>query len=157
MNPPELLKIIQTRFPAIQEIPKATGQARGSELYVAVPSNTLVEMCQFLRDEPALAFNSLSFLTSIDYKTYFELVYYIVSTSQKHAIVLKVRIDDRANPGVPSIAAVWPAADWQEREEFDLMGIRFNGHYNMRRILLPEDWEGHPLRKDYAAKADRYD
>ena len=157
MNSQELLAAVQTKFPALQEIPKVTGQVRGDELYVAVPAASLVELCRFLRFDPPLSFDFLSFETSIDWKTHFEVVYYLVSTLHKHKIVLKVKVDDRANPEVPTVSTIWPAADWQEREMFDLMGIKFQGHYNLRRILLPDDWEGYPLRKDYVAKPDRYD
>jgi NADH-quinone oxidoreductase subunit C len=156
MTGEELLAAIQAKFPEIQAIPKVQGQARGEELYVSVPKEKLSELGRFLRFDPPLAFDFLSFVTSVDWKDRFEIVYYLVSTLHKHKLVLKVNAD-HANPEAPSITPIWPAADWQEREIFDLMGIRFNGHYNLRRILLPEDWEGHPLRKDYVAKPDRYD
>ena len=157
MNPADLLSAIQAKFPGLQPIPKPEGQTRGEELYMAVPAAQLVEFCRFLRYDPPLSFDSLSFVTSIDWKTHFEVVYYLLSTLHKHKLVIKVKVEDRANPEVPTISTVWPTADWQEREVFDMMGIRFAGHYNLRRILLPDDWEGYPLRKDYAAKPDRYD
>jgi NADH-quinone oxidoreductase subunit C len=153
----ELLSAVQAKFPGLQEIPKVQGQARGDELYLAVPPSQLVEVCRFLRFDPPLSFDFLSFVTSIDWKTHFEIVYYLVSTLYKHKLVIKVKVEDRNNPEVPTISTLWPAADWQEREIFDMMGVRFQGHYNMRRILLPEDWEGYPLRKDYVPKPDRYD
>lgn len=157
MTGPELLSAIQAKYPGVVEIPKVQGQARGDELYLSVPADKLVELCRFIRFDPPLSFDFLSFLTSVDWKTHFEVVYYLVSTLHKHKLVLKVRVDDRNAPQVPTISEIWPAADWQEREVFDLMGIKFQGHYNMRRILLPDDWEGYPLRKDYVAKPDRYD
>src|SRR5262249_11723813 len=104
-----------------------------------------------------LSFDYLSFLTAIDWKTHFELVYYLVSTRHKHKLVMKVKLDDRANAQAPSVMPVWITADWQEREIFDLFGIRFTGPPYLKRLLMPEDWEGHPLRKDYVAKPDRYD
>ncbi len=157
MNNAELLSAIQAKFPALKEIPKVEGQARGAELYLDVPDAQLPEVCQYLRYDPPLSFDFLTFMTSIDWKTHFETVYFLNSTLHKHTLVIKVRIADRVKPAVPSIAKIWPAADWQERECFDMMGIDFPGHYNMRRILLPDDWEGYPLRKDFVAKADRYD
>lgn len=157
MTGQEILSNIRATFPDLQEIPKVQGQARGDELYVAVPASRLVELCRYLRFDPPLSFDFLSFVTSIDWKTHFEVVYYITSTLHKHKLVLKVTLEDRSSPEVPTVTTVWPAADWQEREIYDLMGIRFPGDYNLRRILLPEDWEGYPLRKDYAAKPDRYD
>jgi NADH-quinone oxidoreductase subunit C len=153
----DLLSSIQAKFPGLQEVPKVQGQVRGDELYLAVPADQLVELCRYLRFDPPLSFDFLSFVTSTDWKTHFEIVYYLVSTLHKHKLVLKVKLEDRVKPEVPTISTLWPTADWQEREIFDLMGIRFAGHYNMRRILLPDDWEGYPLRKDYVAKPDRYD
>ena len=157
MTPQELETAIQARFPDVKSIPKAQGQTRGDELYLAVPPEKLVEFARHLRFDPPLSFDFLSFATSIDWKDRFEVVYYLVSTLHKHKLVIKVTVSNRQNPEVPSVTGIWPAADWEEREIFDLMGIRFNGHYNLRRILLPEDWEGHPLRKDYVPTADRYD
>jgi len=157
MTPGDLLAALQARFPGLQELPKAPGQVRGEELHLPVERAALPELAAHLRNDPALSFDSLSFLTSVDFKTYFEVVYRITSTRFRHTIVLKVKVDDYTNPELPTVTPVWPGADWPEREVFDLMGIRFSGHYNMRRILLPDDWEGHPLRKNYVAKPDRYD
>lgn len=157
MTSAELMSAIKEKFPALQEIPKPEGQTRGDELYVSVPAASLVELCRFIRFDPPLSFDFLSFVTSIDWKTHYEVVYYLTSTLHKHKLVLKVKLDDRADPEVPTISTVWPTADWQEREIYDLMGIKFQGHYNLRRILLPDDWVGFPLRKDYVAKPDRYD
>lgn len=157
MNAAELSTAIRGKFSDVQEIAKAAGQTRGDEAYLAVPAAKIAEVCKFLRFDPPLAFDFLSFQTSIDWKTHYEVVYYLVSTLHRHKLVLKVKLEDRNQPEVPSVISIWPTADWQEREIFDLMGIRFAGHYNMRRILLPDDWEGYPLRKDYVAKPDRYD
>jgi NADH-quinone oxidoreductase subunit C len=157
MTSDDILNTVQGKFKGVQAIPKTQGQYRGEELYLSVPPTDLVEVCRMLRFDPPLAFDFLSFVTSIDWKTHFEVVYFLVSTLHKHNVVLKVKIEDRQNPQIPTVTPIWPAADWQEREMFDLMGIRFSGHYNLRRVLLPEDWEGYPLRKDYTPKPDRYD
>jgi len=157
MTAAEILSTIQAKYPGLQEIPKVLGQARGDELYLSVSAAELHALCQFVRFDPGLSFDYLSFVTSVDWKTHFEVVYYLVSTLHKHKLVLKVKVEDRTNPEVPTISTVWPTADWQEREIYDMMGIKFKGHYNLRRILLPDDWEGFPLRKDYAPKPDRYD
>jgi NADH-quinone oxidoreductase subunit C len=157
MTVEEFLPALQARHLQVQPIAKPDGQVRGSEIYLSVPAAAIVDVCRFLLSEPEYAFNYLSFLTAIDWKTHFEVVYYLVSTSHGHKVVLKVRVDDRQTPEVPSVMSIWPAADWQEREVYDLFGIRFSGHSNLRRLLLPEGWEGHPLRKDYVQKPDRYD
>src|SRR5947209_5021488 len=141
MNATELLVAIQAKFPDLQMIPKPAGQFRGDELYLSVPADRLTEVCRYLRFDPPLSFDFLSFVTSIDWKDRFEVVYYLISTLHKHKLVLKVNVADRVMPEIPSVATLWPAADWQEREVFDLMGIKFAGHYNLRRILLPDDWE----------------
>jgi NADH-quinone oxidoreductase subunit C len=105
---------------------------------------------ELLRHDPDLAFDYLACLSAVDYVIEDKLaaVYDLYSTRQRHGFAVKVYAD-RANPHIPTVADLWPAADWHEREAFDLMGIVFDGHPDLRRILLPEDWAGHPLRKDY--------
>ncbi len=122
--------------------------------FVVVAADRIVEVGAFLRDDPATAFDSLMCLSGVDYKDKFAVAYHLHSTTLKHAIGVKVFLP-RENPAVPSVDAVWPAANFMEREAFDLFGIVFEGSMDLRRILLPEDWEGHPLRKDYKY-ADSY-
>ncbi|MFQ6033001.1 MAG: NADH-quinone oxidoreductase subunit C [Candidatus Zixiibacteriota bacterium] len=120
------------------------------ELTVVVKKEDIVRICQFLRDDPELSFNFLSDLCGVDYperKPRFELVYNLYSIFKNHRVRLKVRVDDGEN--VPSATSVWNTANWHEREVFDMFGIRFDGHPDLRRILMPEDWEGYPLRKDF--------
>ena len=157
MNSTDLTALLQAKFPDVHPIPQAAGQTRGSETYLDIPKTRLVEVSKFLHSEPSLSFDFLSFMTAIDWKTHFETVYYLVSTSQQHKAVLKVKLEDRVNPEVPTVTSIWPSADWQEREVWDLYGIKISGHYNLRRILLPDNWEGYPMRKDYVATPDRYD
>ena len=157
MTAAEMAKAIGARFSDVHEIPKSATQVRGDELYLSVPPARLREICEFLRSDASFDCDYLSFLTAIDWKTYFEAVYYLVSNTHRHKVVLKVRLEPHDSAKAPSVISIWPAADWQERELFDLMGIHFEGHPNLRRLLLPDDWEGHPLRKDYVAKPDRYD
>lgn len=157
MNPTDTVALLQAKFPDVHPIPQPAGQTRGNETYLDVPATRLVDVATLLKGDPVLSFDYLSFVTAIDWKTHFEMVYYLVSTAFKHKIILKVKLADRANPEVPTVTGIWPTADWQEREIWDLYGIRIAGHYNLRRILLPDNWEGHPLRKDYVATPDRYD
>lgn len=157
MTPEELQSAITAKFSDVQALAKTAGQARGDELHLSVPAAKIVEVCRFLKSDPPLAFDFLDFVTSVDWKDRHEVIYYLKSTAHKHRLVLKVTLSDHNKPEMPSVTTIWPAADWQEREIYDLMGIKFSGHYNLRRILLPDDWEGHPLRKDYVPTPDRYD
>jgi NADH-quinone oxidoreductase subunit C len=109
----------------------------------------LIEASRFLHDDPALDFKMLVQLTAVDRIDYFEVVYRLLSLAHNHSAVLKVKAYGREEPGVPSVTGVWKGADLQEREVYDLMGVRFAGHPDMRRILLWDGFQGHPLRKDF--------
>lgn len=103
----------------------------------------------FLRDEESLQFDNLSCLSSVDYdKDNLAVVYHLVSYALKHKLVIKTLIP-KSNPVVNTVSDIWAAAEWHEREAYDLMGMTFEGHPDLRRILLSDDWIGHPLRKDY--------
>lgn len=116
----------------------------------------LVAVCRFLRDDEETYFDFLSCISAVDDGTAagtFTVVYHLGSIPYNRQLTLKVRLanDRRLDnlPVVPSVSSVWRTADWHEREAFDLMGVFFEGHPDLRRILLPDDWEGYPLRKDY--------
>lgn len=111
----------------------------------------LVEVMTFLRDAPELAFDMLTDLTCVDYlgeEPRFEMVYHLYSLARNHRLRIKARVPD-ALPHAPTLCELWPSANWMEREVWDLYGVRFDGHPDLRRILLYEEFEGHPLRKDY--------
>jgi NADH-quinone oxidoreductase subunit C len=110
-----------------------------------VASERLHEAAERLRD---IGFDRLGMVTAVDRGAHFEMVYRLQSRSLSTAVFLKARIE-RDTAAIDSLYDLWPAADWQEREVFDLFGIQFVGHPDLRRILLPEDWPGWPLRKDY--------
>ena len=116
--------------------------------YIRVQPNGFEELMRFLRDDPEMQFDSLQLVTGVDYPFAFASVYHLYSYSQRHKIAVRADLP-RDKPEIDSVADIWPAADWHERETFDLMGIVYRGHPDLRRILCPEDWEGHPLRKDY--------
>ena len=107
------------------------------------------EVAWFLRDDPELDFQFLNSISAVDYIEFFELVYHLTSFERQHTAVVKARVYGRESLSVPSVYDVWRGADFQEREVWDLMGINFEGHPNMKRIVLWEGFEGHPLRKDY--------
>jgi NADH-quinone oxidoreductase subunit C len=125
-------------------------EGTGNDAAAVVSPEKIAEVCRFLRDEPALQFDCLSNLSGVDYpkQGHIQVVYHLFSYRLRHWIVLKVNAS-RDNPVVPTVSDVWSAANWQEREVFDLLGVDFAGHPDMRRILMPEDWPGHPLRKDF--------
>ena len=116
---------------------------------VWIESGSLLPVSRFLKEAPDLDFSFLTSVSAVDYVEYFELVYHLLSMRRNHSAVLKTRSATRDNPEVPSVLPVWRGADLQEREIWDLMGIRFEGHPNMKRIMLWEGFPGHPLRKDF--------
>ncbi len=117
--------------------------------FIKISPESLLNICTFLRDDAELQLDYLMCLSGMDYgKGVLGVVYNIASITKKHKITLKVEVSAE-KPEVPSVAKVWPSAVWHEREAYDLIGITFTGHPDLRRILLPEDWVGHPLRKDF--------
>ena len=127
------------------------------ETTLVIPRNVLRSVAERCRDDKALQYNLLTDATCLDrfpMEPRFELNYHLVSISRRDRIRLRVRLSGD-DPVVDSLVSVWPGANWLEREIFDLFGIRFNGHPDLRRILLPEDWEGYPLRRDYPVEGFR--
>jgi len=118
--------------------------------FCVVKADRIVDACRFLQATPGLDLDFCEDLTAVDWpkRNVIEVVYHLFSYRHRHGIVLKVEAD-RAHPSVPSVEGVWKAANWMEREVYDLFGVAFPGHPDLRRVLLPDDWEGHPLRKDY--------
>jgi NADH/F420H2 dehydrogenase subunit C len=116
---------------------------------VWVKPDSILHVAQFLKETPAFDFAFLTGVTAVDYVEYFELVYHILSMRRNVSAVIKSKCYGREGLAVPSVISVWKGADLQEREIWDLIGIHFEGHPNMKRILLWEGFEGHPLRKDY--------
>ena len=137
---------LKEKFP---ELILETVEFRG-ELTIVVKREDIVPVCNFLRDDPELSFNFLSDLCGADHmgrKPRFDVVYHLYSIDKKHRVRLKVEVEEGEN--VPTVTSVWSNANWFEREVFDMFGVKFDNHPDLRRILMPEDWEGHPLRKDF--------
>ena len=144
-----------SEHPLVKRLKSQFGEAAGDafefigQLSVTVDKNRIVEICDFLRRDAQTDFDYLSDLTCVHYPdrrdAQFEMVYNLLSISRNERVRLKVRISE----SVESVTSVWPAANWLEREVFDLFGVRFSNHPDLRRLLLPPDWEGHPLRKDF--------
>ena len=156
---PEALTVsrrVRDRFP---EAVLTTHQFRGDDT-VVVRREAVKEVARFLRDDPAMAFNVLMDLTAVDYLRYperqdppgpttrFEVVYHLYSLEHGHRVRVKVPVGE-GDPMVESLTDLWPAADWFEREVWDMFGIQFLGHPNLKRLLMYEEFQGHPLRKDY--------
>ena len=116
---------------------------------VLVDSDKMTSVAKFLREAPGMEFDFLTSVSAVDYVDYFEVVYHLLSIKNNESTVIKTRAYSRDYPAVPSVVNVWQGADFQEREIFDLMGVIFTGHPNLKRIMLWEGFEGHPLRKDY--------
>jgi NADH-quinone oxidoreductase subunit C len=141
--------------------------------WIEIKAEGLREIALYLRDQPDLRFDLLHCITAVDYfepdpkktaqvswRPHLELIYHLSSLVHRHRLVLKTGVPRWQNgvagqlPEVLSLSSVWRTAEWHEREVYDLMGVRFSGNADLRRILCPEDWPGHPLRKDYRAPAE---
>ena len=140
MRPDELSGALRARFP------EATQETGTNNLII--PKESLLKVAQYIKDQP-LTCDNLHCITAIDKKDKLELVYFLYSIGEHHGITLKVylTLEDLT---VPSLSTLWKSANWLEREVYDLFGITFSGHPDMRRILNPYDWKGYPLRKDYS-------
>ena len=120
-----------------------------SQENLVVKSDQLPDVTRFLKETEGLDFDYLNFVTAVDYYDHFEVVYMLSSLEHNHSLTIKTRCYDRENAVLPSVVGLWQGADFQEREIYDLFGIKFEGHPNMKRIFLWEGFEGHPLRKDF--------
>lgn len=164
MTAADIAALVEERFG-----PSITGKKLdGVDPWVSIDPAKLIEIATFLRDDPRLTFDILNCITGVDYletdakkvakvgyEPHLEVVYHLHSFVHKHRFVIKLMLprwkDNKPGelPEVPSVAEIWRTADWHERETYDLCGVSFTGHPDLRRILLSEDWEGYPLRKDY--------
>ncbi len=123
--------------------------AESSQQSLVVDKEFLLAAATYLKTTPGLDFDYLTSITAVDYYDYFEVIYQLTSLQHNHSLVVKTRCYGRDNPTLPSVVSLWRGADFQEREIYDLMGISFEGHPNLKRIFLWEGFKGHPLRKDY--------
>lgn len=166
MTAAEIAAVLEQKFGS--KITDKKLDAAGFDPSVTVDVHALVEVCQFLRDDPRLKFEVINCISGVDYleidpkkvakagfDPHLEVVYHVQSVTLNHRFTIKVVLprwkDDKAGqlPEVPTVSTVWMGADWHEREVYDLSGVWFTGHPDLSRILLSEDWVGHPLRKDY--------
>jgi NADH-quinone oxidoreductase subunit C len=147
MTPPQIVQALQARFG--ERIRSALPEGKHPRVHIEVADWR--EVAEFLRNDPALQFDWLANLSGVDYvaDNEFCVVYDLWSFDLNHSFAVKVYAPRADDAVFPTVVDLWPAADWHEREAFDLLGIRFDGHPDLRRILLADDWEGYPLRKDY--------
>lgn len=138
----EIEQAVLKKYPDLKPDPLAL------DLTFMVPVDRLISCCTFLKEDEQLYFDNLMCLTVVDNVDNMEVVVHLSSYKNKHRLTLKVGVI-RENPRVPTLTGLWPGADWHEREAYDLYGVIFEGHPDLRRILLPDDWEGYPMRKGY--------
>jgi NADH-quinone oxidoreductase subunit C len=154
---PEELQTIPVVAALVTAQPEAVvgGKSDHGELTLEITPERIVEVCRFLKEDQKFA--RVSTVTAVDWypeEPRFDVVYHLHSPERNERLRLKCRLPG-ANPEIDSVTLVWRGANWYERETFDLFGIRFRNHPNLQRIMLPADWEGHPLRKDYPVTGDR--
>lgn len=134
----EIRKIVpEAEFPGGTQLPEAV-----------IPADKLVDVLEYLKKNQQTALDYLISHTAVDFNTHFMAVYHLTSTQFHHVLVIKVKIEDRENPEIESAATVYPASEFFEREVFDLFGIRYKNHPNLKRLFLEDDY-GYPLRKDF--------
>jgi NADH-quinone oxidoreductase subunit C len=150
MTASEIIAVLEPLVPGAQFL-AATAVDESINPTVLVPVDHLAATCRTLHDLPGLEFVAFSDVTAVDFHPRrtprFDIVYHLVSPHRRARVRVKTQVHT-AEP-VPTVSSIWPGADWFEREVFDLFGIEFTGHPDLRRLMMPEDWEGHPLRKDY--------
>lgn len=130
-------------------VPAATVEETGAWMQVQVAAADWLPLATALRNDSTLGFDYLICVTGVDWKTHLSVVYHLTSRTAGHSIVVKVKLEDRDHPVVPTVCGIWRTAEFHEREVFDLFGIRFAQHPDLRRLFLTDDWKGWPLRKDY--------
>jgi NADH-quinone oxidoreductase subunit C len=156
LNPKDIAEKIKEKFPE-QVVDVAEFR---DQVSVIVKKDQIVAILKYLHDEPFLSLDHLQDLTAVDYlkkkDVRFEVVYNLYSTKYRHQIRIRAQVTEN-DAKIGSVVPIWAGADWHERECYDMFGIVFNGHPDLRRILMPEDWEGHPLRKDYPLQGPELD
>ncbi len=164
MNTQEIHKELVSHFPDVsfkfcegrfsETPPKKEDPWHAGDSFIVVPADKIVAVCETLKLVERFAFDCLSDETAIDRKESFEVAYHLFSYRHNHDVVLKVELPHDDSPTIATLEGIWPVANWYEREIYDLFGINFEGHSDLRRIMLPDDWVGHPLRKDYKEEED---
>lgn len=143
MTPQEIFDRLKEKFGN-----RVLDLTENADPFIRVSADAIADISLYLRDDEAMGFESLMCLSGVDYPEHLSLVYHLFSSAHRHKITLKTDLG-REDPSLPTVEGVWRVANWHERETYDMFGIVFEGHSDLRRILCPDDWEGWPLRKDY--------
>ena len=146
----EIIEHLQAQFPT----EKFEIIADAKQPYIILQADALVGVCSFLHTDPKLYFDHLACITGVDNDVEagtIDVIYHFTSIALGHTFIIKLVVSRvlEKNPTVPTLTTIWKGADWHERELFDFYGVKFSDHPDLRRILLPANWEGHPMRKDY--------
>lgn len=159
MTVEEIAKILSEHFKdaKIEVVPGVKNPVSGAQVgdpAVIVPAEKILEICGTLKRIDQFAFDCLSDLTAVDRKDKFEVVYHLFSYKHRHSVAIKAVLPRDETSHIETVESLWGIANWFEREVYDLFGIKFDHHSDLRRIMLPDDWIGHPLRKDYKEEED---
>ncbi|MFZ5907327.1 MAG: NADH-quinone oxidoreductase subunit C [Nitrospirota bacterium] len=156
IDPAQIAEMIKERFP--EQVLEVTSHR--DQVSVIIRKDQSVAILKYLHDDPLLSFDHLNDLTAVDWmnkkEVRFEVVYNLFSIKYRNRIRIKAQVPEN-NPKIGTVVPLWAGANWHERECYDMFGIEFVGHPDLRRILMPEDWEGHPLRKDYPLKGPDFE
>lgn len=150
----ELAELINKNVPGAKAVVNASADAAKLDSSITVDTSKIYQVVEWLKTNADQPFNSLHVISGVDYVDYMEVCYMLChyDPNAPRELILKVKVEDRVQPKVDSIVKLFAAANFQEREVYDMFGIHFNNHPDMRRILCPDDWKGWPLRKDYVAQ-----
>lgn len=154
MHPENIVEQIRERFP---DDLVSSGSSLG-QTWAVLKRDNLEKICRFLKDDPDIWMDYLIDVTAVDWQPKaprFEVVYHVHSMRHGHRLRLKVPVEED-DASVPTVSGIWRTACWHERETYDMFGVRFEGHSDLRRILMPDDWDGHPLRKDYPIEGPKW-
>jgi NADH-quinone oxidoreductase subunit C len=148
----------QIAFEVVEGAKNPVSQVQTGDAFIILPTENLLEVLKKLKSSEEFSFDCLSSLTALDSrgpnKDRFEVVYHLFSYKYRHSLTLKVSLPREDTAHIQTVEGIWPAATWMEREVYDLFGITFDNHSDLRRIMMPDDWQGHPLRKDYKEEQD---
>jgi NADH-quinone oxidoreductase subunit C len=155
MTPQDIFKRLEEKFGKEAIFDLHQDPKKDKDPWFQCAPYSFEEVGVFLRDDPEMLFDYMECLTGTDYvkEAQIRVTWHLYSYALKHRVVIKCFLP-REDPAMPTMVNVWPVCNWQERECFDLLGVLFEGHPDLRRLLLPDDWEGHPMRKDYGEKGD---